>query len=86
MDDLMNYSWGPKTNQYHNFVMDQCQLLFPDVKNGVCKHYNHGGFTYTEDFLRGYYELKNFQAKEDDIYLVSFPKTGKEKRLHNSIM
>lgn len=71
----MNYSWGPVTNKYNAFV-NKCTVLRPNVNCRVCPHFSHDGFTYAEDILRGYFELQNFEARQDDIYLISFPKTG----------
>ena len=55
---------------------------FTNYKDGLVKG-DPGGFVLTPEYARNAEELRKFQPRKDDVWILSFPKSGKTSSLIN---
>ncbi|GAB6027952.1 hypothetical protein CHUAL_002179 [Chamberlinius hualienensis] len=70
--------WGEPSEGFLKYLKTLTKLpSFPSNNPEVSRHFlTPEGTVYHTKLLRGVYESANILAKPDDIYVVSFPKTG----------
>lgn len=51
------------------------QAHFPNYTEGLVRG-EPGGFVLTPEYARHAEKLRNFKAREDDVWIVTFPKCG----------
>lgn len=75
----LKFLWEDHPPEYKEYLkgceeikMDPLPVAFPKL----AKFFRVDGVVLQHLMLRGYYKSKQFQAKKDDVFVVSFPKTG----------
>lgn len=63
-------------------LTDTFKENFTNYKDGLVKG-DPGGFVLTPEYARNAEELRKFQPRKDDVWILSFPKCGKTSLLIN---
>lgn len=56
-------------------LTDKFQAHFPNYTEGLVRG-EPGGFVLTPEYARHAEKLRNFKPREDDVWIVTFPKCG----------
>lgn len=72
---FLRESHTPEYNEYLQSVK-LVDIHMPVIFPKLAKFYDVQGVVLQSLMLRGFYESRKFQARKDDVFVVSFPKTG----------